>query len=68
MLRKLKIYLYIVLLSGLITNLPLLVNAANFDSKFTKNEVKEATKLLKKIKVTTETEQDRVNVLFGGIS
>ena len=46
----------------------MLVNAANFDSKFTKNEVKEATKLSKKIKVTTETEQDRVNVLFVCIS
>ena len=64
----------ILLLFVLSTNHSLDANAASFSTKINeirkqinKDNVKEATRLLSTIKVATELEQDRVNLLFGDI-
>ena len=56
------------------TNHSLDANAASFSTKINeirkqinKDNVKEATRLLSTIKVATELEQNRVNLLFGDI-
>lgn len=64
----------IVLLFIWSANQSLVANAASFDRKINEiqraisnDNVKEATRLLKKIKVGSESEQDRVHLLFGDI-
>ena len=74
MCKLVKSYLLIVLISMLIPNQLFSAKAASFNTKISeiqkeinKNNVKEATRLLKKIKISSETEQDRINLLFGDI-
>ena len=71
---KSKIVLIILLLLVFITNHSLIANAATFGEKIQQiqkeintDEVKEAIRLLKKLKIRNELEQDRVNLLFGDI-
>ncbi len=69
-----RVYILIVVLFLVSPNQLLVANAASFNKKvneiqreINKDNVKEATRLLKKIKISSETEQDRVNLLFGDI-
>ena len=69
--------LIVVLIVILLLALPnqfFVAKAASFNNKINeiqkeinKDNVKEATRLLKKIKISSEIEQDRVNLLFGDI-
>jgi S1-C subfamily serine protease len=66
--------LLIVLLLLLNINHPLVASEASFLKKISKiqkeinnDDVKEATRLLGKLKTSTEDERDRVNILFGDI-
>ena len=72
--KLVKAYVLIVLLLAALPNQFLVANAASFNKKINeiqkeinRDNVKEATRLLKKIKISSETEQDRINLLFGDI-
>ena len=72
--HKKNITLITLLLFICLTNHSLIANAAIFSNKIkkiqtyiVKDDVKEATRLLKKIKISSEAEQERVNLLFGDI-
>ena len=74
MFRPIKIYALIIWLLSVLPNQFLIANAALSDSKIlaiqkeiNKDNVKEATRLLKKIKINSESEQERINLLFGDI-
>ena len=64
----------IVLLLVALPNQFFVAKAASFNKKINeiqkeinRDNVKEATRLLKKVKISSETEQDRINLLFGDI-
>ena len=74
MFRPVKICALIIWLLSVLPNQFLIANAALSDSKIlaiqkeiNKDNVKEATRLLKKIKINSESEQERINLLFGDI-
>ena len=72
---KSRKYLTIILLLFIwITNQPLVANAASFSEKITKiraeinrDNLKDAMKLLRKVKVDSENEQEQIDLLFGDI-
>jgi len=74
MFKRIKVYVLIALLLAVLPNQFFAAKAASFSKKINeiqkeinRDNVKEATRLLKKIKISSETEQDRINLLFGDI-
>ena len=74
MFKRIKVYVLIALLLAVLPNQFFAAKAASFSKKINeiqkeinRDNVKEATRLLKTIKISSETEQDRINLLFGDI-
>jgi tetratricopeptide (TPR) repeat protein len=71
---KSKFIVVIVLLFVFLTNHSLVSNAATFSDKITeirkeinRDNLKDAIKLLQKVKISSENEQEQIDLLFGDI-